>query len=54
MLLRKLLLGNPLAHRTGTAHTSRHHLEHIIHVIRSTPLLVRNNVAPTLHLWLLN
>ena len=54
MSLCKLFLCDPLPHRTCTAYTSRHHLEHIIYVIRSTPLLVRDNVAPALHLRLLD
>ena len=54
MLLRELLLGDPLPHRTRTTHPTRDHLEQIIHVICSTPLLVRNDIAAAFHLRLLD
>ena len=53
-LLSKLILRNTLAHRTSTAHTTTDHLQQLIRVICTTPLLVRNNLHALLHLGFLH
>ena len=52
--LLELILRHPLSHRTRTAHTTRHHLQHIIHVIGAAPLLVRHHVDLFIHFWFLD
>lgn len=50
----KLVLSNTLTHSTGTRDTTSDHLEQIIHIIGTAPLLVRDDVNLALHLGLLD
>ena len=50
----KLLLRNPLPHRTGATHAPRNHFQHLIHIIRARPFLMRDHITLELHLRLLD
>jgi hypothetical protein len=50
----KLILRNPLPHRTRTTHPTGNHLQQIIHIIRPGPLLMRHHIALQTHLGLLD
>ena len=49
----KLFLGDALPHGASAAHTSSYHLQQIINVVSSTPLLVRYDLTTQFHLGLL-
>jgi hypothetical protein len=49
----ELVLCHTFAHCTGTAHTTLYHLEQLINVIRTTPLLVLDDIDAAVHLGLL-
>ena len=50
----ELILSNTGTHGAGTRHTTLDHLQQLINVIGSRPLLVLNNIDTSLHLWLLD
>lgn len=50
----ELILRNTFPHRTGRAHTTSNHLQHIIHIVRSAPLLMSDHVDLAFHLGLLH
>jgi len=50
----KLILRNPLAHGTRGTDTPLHHPQQLIHIIGSTPLLMRHDLDPLTHLRFLD
>lgn len=50
----ELVLGNTLTHGTRGADTARDHLEQVVHIIGTTPLLMRDNIDLAFHLGLLD
>merc|ERR1712176_1441326 len=50
----ELILSNALAHRRRRRNTTSNHLQQIIRIISTAPLLVRHNLHTTLHLRLLH
>jgi hypothetical protein len=52
--LLELILRDALTHGCCRTHTTADHLQHIIDIIRSTPLLMREHIDLVLRLWLLN
>ena len=52
--LLKLILCNPLPHRTRTTNAAGNHLQHIVNIIRPAPLLMRNHIDLILHFRLLH
>ena len=50
----ELILRDPFPHSTGTRNASRNHLQQIIHIIRSRPFLMRDNVNLIFHLGFLD
>lgn len=52
--LLKLILRNPLTHRTRRAHPPSNHLQQVIHIIRARPLLMRHHINLVLHFRLLH
>lgn len=53
-LVLELVLSHTLAHSSSAAHTTRDHLEQVIDVVGTTPLLVGDDVNALLHLGLLD
>lgn len=54
MQLVKLVLGDTFTHRTRTRDTTSDHLEELVAVVCSAPLLVLHHVDGTVHLGLLD
>ena len=54
MSLLELVLSNTLTHRRRRAHTTAHHLQQVVNIVGSTPLLVRKNLDLVLRLGLLD
>jgi hypothetical protein len=52
--LMELVLGHAFAHRTGAAHATLHHLQQLIDIVSTGPLLVLDDVDTTVHLGLLH
>ncbi len=50
----ELILRNTFPHRAGRAHATSDHLQHIIHIVRSAPLLMGDHVDLAFHLGLLH
>lgn len=50
----ELVFSNALTHGSRTANTARHHLEHLINVVRAAPFLVFDDIDPVIHLGLLD
>lgn len=50
----ELVLGDTLAHRARTRHATLDHLQQLIHVVRTGPLLVLDDIDTTIHLRLLH
>jgi len=52
--LLELILRDAFSHCTGRAYTPSDHLEHVVHIVGSTPFLMRNHIDLAFHLGLLD
>lgn len=50
---RELRLSNLFTHSRGRRHTAGDHLQHVVDVVCSTPLLVKDDIDAVLYFWLL-